>query len=182
MKIGKSSGIDDIHAEQIRYAPPSVHENTAHILSTTAKDGNPLDELKIGILTPLPKPGKKKGPTENLRPIILLSVLRKLLTICLMRRTWDKLKTRIHLDQASYQEGRSTTEQIFSIKLLAEKAISSSDYKIYILLLDMSKAFDTVNRNQLFETLEEILLPDEIHLLHILTNDVKSWCRLWARV
>ena len=59
------------------------------------------------------KPGKKKGPPGNLRPIILLSVLRNLLTICLMRRTWDRLKTRIPLDQAAYQEGRSTTEQVF---------------------------------------------------------------------
>ena len=83
-----------------------------------------------------------------------------------MRRTWDRLKTRIPLVQAAYQEGRSTTEHVFSMKLLAEKAITSSDYKIYILLLDMSKAFDTVNRNQLFETLEEILLPYEIHLLN----------------
>ena len=41
MKNGKSSGIDDIHAEHIKYAPPSVHENIAHILNTTAKDGNP---------------------------------------------------------------------------------------------------------------------------------------------
>ena len=113
MKNGKSSGIDDIHAEHIKYAPSSIHENIAHILNTTAKDGNPPDELNIGILTPLPKPGKKKGPPGNLRPIILLSVLRKLLTICLMRRTWDRLKTRIPLDQAAYQEGRSTTEQVF---------------------------------------------------------------------
>ena len=125
------------------------------------------------MLTPLPKPGKKKGPPDNLRPITLLSVLGKLLTICLMTRTWDRLKIRIPVDQASFHEGRSTTEQIFSIKLLAEKAITSSDYKIYILLLNMSKAFDTVNRNKLFETLEEILLPDEIHLLHIAANDVK---------
>ena len=43
----------------------------------------------------------------------------------------------------------------------------------------MSKAFDTVNRNQLFETLDEIL-PDEIHLLHILTNDVKLKARVGA--
>ena len=49
----------------------------------------------------------------------------------------------------------------------------SSDYKIYIILLNMLKAFDTVNRNKVFETLEEILLPDEIHLLHTLSNDVK---------
>ena len=73
MKNGKSSGIDDIHAEHIKYAQPSVHENIAHILNTTAKYGNPPDELKIGILTPLPKPGKKKGPPENLRPITSMS-------------------------------------------------------------------------------------------------------------
>ena len=60
---------NDIHAEHIKYAPSSIHENIAHILNTTAKDGNPPDELKIGILTPLPKPGKKKGPPGNLRPI-----------------------------------------------------------------------------------------------------------------
>ena len=84
------------------------------------------------------------------------------------------------IDQAAYQEGRNTTEQVFSKKLLAKKAITSSEYKVYFLLLDMSKAFDTVNRNQLSETLEEILLPDKIHLLHILTNDVKLKVRVGA--
>ena len=44
----------------------------------------------------------------------------------------------------------------------------------------MSKAFATGNRNQLFETLEEILLPDEMHLLHILTNDVNLKVRAGA--
>ena len=61
---------------------------------------------------------------------------------------------------------RRQKHKFFSMKLVAEKAITSSDYKMYILLLDMSKAFDIVNRNQLFETLEEILLPDELHHLH----------------
>ena len=55
-----------------------------------------------------------------------------------------------------------------------------SYYKIYIPLLHMSKEFDTVNRNQMFETLEEILFRDEIHLLHILTNDVKLKVRVGA--
>ena len=31
MNNGKSSGIDDIHAEHIKYAPPTVHENIAHL-------------------------------------------------------------------------------------------------------------------------------------------------------
>ena len=34
----------------------------------------------------------------------------------------------------------------------------------------MSKAFDTVLRDKLLEHLEQILNPDELHLLSILTN------------
>ena len=136
--------------------------------------------MQIGILSPLPKPGKKKGPPANLRPIILLSVLRKLLTICLLRRIWDRLSSRIPLDQAAYQAGRQTTEQVFSVKVLADKAIASSDYNIYMLMLDMSKAFDTVHRDKLFECLDEILLPEELYLLHILTNNVNLKLRVGA--
>ena len=36
----------------------------------------------------------------------------------------------------------------------------------------MSKAFDTVNRKKLFDGLKEVLLPEELYLLHILINDV----------
>ena len=67
---------------------------------------------------------------------------------------------------------------MFAVKMLAEKAITSSDFKIYELLLDMSKAFDTVNRNILFKLLEKILLPEELHLLHLLTNNVKLKVRV----
>ena len=172
MKNGKSCGIDNIHAEHIKYAPSSVHQEIANILNETAETGNYPLELKTGILTPLPKPNKKKGPRENLRPIMLLSVLRKILTICLIHRAWDRISTRIAKDQAAYQNERSTTEQVLAIKLLVEKAITTNDFTIYILMLDMSKAFDTVDRKQLFEALEEVLLPEELHLLHILINDV----------
>merc|ERR1711923_266199 len=119
---------------------------------------------------PVPKPGKKKGPPENLRPIILLSILRKILTIALLNRIWDRLATRIPKSQAAYQRGRSTTEQVLALKILIDKALISNDYDIYILLLDMSKAFDTVNRRTLLKYLQETLEPDELHLLSILTN------------
>ena len=170
LKNNKSTGIDEIKAELIKYAPQNVFETIADIYNTTAKTGKHPEELIAGILTPLQKPGKAKGPPENLRPIILLSILRKILTICLLKRIWKRLKTRIPLNQAAYQPGRSTTEQIFAIKVLCEKTITSDDYKLYILLLDMSKAFDTVKRDTLLKKLENILNEDELHLLSILTN------------
>jgi hypothetical protein len=178
MKNNKSSGIDNINAEYVKYAANEIHQGIADILNETAATGKYPAEMKIGLLTPLPKPGKKQGPPANLRPIILLSVLRKLLAICLIKRCWNRLSTQIPLSQAAYQVGRSTTEQVFAVKLLAEKAITSSHYNIYILMLDMSKAFDTVNRKLLLEDLQDVLNEDEMHMMTVLINDVKIRVRV----
>ena len=166
----KAAGPDKIQAEFLKYAPQSIHQEIANIFNITAETGDVPKALIHGLLCPLQKPGKKKGPPENLRPIILLSILRKILTISLLDRTWNRLAERIPKTQAAYQRGRGTTEQVLALKLLIEKAIISSDLDIYILLLDMSKAFDTVNRKILMSDLAATLNPDEVHLLGILTN------------
>ena len=171
LKNNKSTGIDELPAELIKYAPDITYKTIADIFNEMAKTGANPKEIVIGILNPLPKPKKKQGHPENLRPIILLSVIRKILTICIIQRTWEKFATKIPLEQAAYQSGRSTTEQVFTVKMLVEKAINASDYSIYILLLDMSKAFDTVDRKTLFKYLEEILEADELHLLSMLTRN-----------
>ena len=166
----KASGPDRLQAEYIKYAPLAIFEQIADILNNTAETGDVPLALVHGLLFPIQKPGKQKGPPENLRPIILLSILRKILTISLLDRTWDRLATRIPKSQAAYQRGRGTTEQVLALKLLIDKAITSSDYDVFILLLDMSKAFDTVNRKVLLQELGKVLQPDELHLLSILTN------------
>ena len=56
--------------------------------------------------------------------------------------------------------------------MLAEKAITSSTYNIYLLLLDMSKTFDTVCRNKLLIDLQEELEPDDFHMMAMLISDV----------
>ena len=136
----KACGPDEIYAEFIRHAPPAIHEKIADILNKTAATGDHPSALVSGLLLPIPKPGKPKGPPANLRPIILLSILRKSLSIALLQRIWDLLATRIPKDQAAYQRGRDTTEQVLALKLLIDKAITTNDYDILILQLDMSKA------------------------------------------
>ena len=42
----------------------------------------------------------------------------------------------------------------------------------------MSKAFDTVKRNNLMEMLETILDPDQTHVMKILLKDVKLNVRI----
>ena len=165
LKNGRSAGIDSITNELIKYRANDIHEQIAEIFNQMAITEELLSQIKTGFLTPLQKPGKKRGSPENLRPIVLLSVIRKILAIWLIKRCWSKLKSLIPPDQAAYQQGRSTTEHVFAIEQLAEKAIQSSNYKIYIFMLDMSKAFDSVNRKMLMNPLEQLLGRDEMHLL-----------------
>ena len=112
--------------------------------------GDYVEELTLGLLRPPQESGKFKRPPKKLKTSLLLSVLRKLLAICMIEITWDHLKNYIPVDQAAYQPSKVITDQIFPIKLLAEKAIINIEYKIYLLLLDMSKEFDIVNRKTLF--------------------------------
>jgi len=143
-----------------------------------AETGECPSEISKGILVPIPKPGKPQGPPANLRPIILLSVLRKILSICMLNRIANKLHTKIPITQAAYQGGRSTTEHVFTFKCLAEKAITSSKYEIIIELLDMSKAFDTVERPKLFSLLKDVLHEDEMHIMKLLIKDAQLQVRI----
>ena len=77
--------------------------------------------------------------------------------------------------QAAYQQGRSTTEMVFIFKVLAEKAITSKDLESTLLLSDMSKAFDTVKRKDLFEILKEVLNDDELHVINLLIENARKF-------
>ena len=173
MKNNKSPGIDKIYPELLKYSPGVIAKEISDIFNEMAKTGNKPKEINLGILKAIQKGGKKQGPIENLRPIILLSVLRKILAMCMVKRIGKKIFKIIPKSQAAYQNGRSTTEQVFVFKSMAEKAISSTNYKTHILMMDMSKAFDTVKRNILISDLKMILDDDEMHILKLLIDDVR---------
>ena len=69
----------------------------------------------------------------------------------MIKRIQEKIENRIPLSHAAYKVGRSTTDHVSTCKILAEKALTSECYETTILLLDMSKTFDIVKRNNLME-------------------------------
>ena len=50
--------------------------------------------------------------------------------------------------------------------------MTSCDYSTHILLLDITNAFDTINREHLCELLSDILDPDELSIMNILLKDM----------
>jgi len=178
LKNNKSPGCDNLKAENLKYAPSTCICITK-ILNNIAETGIYPKELKQGLLVPLQKPGKPRGPPENLRPVILLSTLRKILAICVIHRIRKKVDEHIiPATQAAYSAGRNTTELVFTFKILAEKAVSSCGYNINFLLLDMSKAFDTIQRGTLIKDLKGIIEDDELHLIVLLLDKVQFSVKL----
>ena len=170
LRNNRSAGEDQIKAEMLKSAPDILHELLADIYNNISETGKHPPVLTLSIVTPIQKPAKPKGPVQNLRPITLLSMIRKVLAVRMKRRIVDKLNAEIPPSQAAYRAGRSTTEHVFAAKVLVEKAITSANYPIHLLMLDMSKAFDTVNQSKLMQELAKVLNPDELHIKNVLTN------------
>ena len=119
LKNNESTGRDEIKAEYIKYGLRTLHDQIAPIFQKTSETGDYPKEIRLGILTQLAK-SPKKDVKVNVRPIILLSVLRKSLAITLIDRCWKRLKVKIEKSQAAYQSERSTMEQVFMVKIMVK--------------------------------------------------------------
>ena len=72
--------------------------------------------------------------------------------------------------QSRFKNGRSTTDIVWSHKWDIAKALAYKNEEYYILGIDLSQAFDTVDRPLLRNVLEKILSNDEIMMIRKLTN------------
>ena len=70
-----AQALTSLQAEHIKYAPKYVHQDIAYLLNEVAETGTYPIELKHGLMIPIQKPGKQKWKVENIRPVILLSIL-----------------------------------------------------------------------------------------------------------
>lgn len=117
------------------------------------------------IIVPLHKAGDCTLP-ENYRAIALLSNFAKLFDIVVMNRIreWDCRRNIITKFQFAYRPKLSTTDAIFCLYSLIEYQ-KAKKTKLFTAMVDLSKAFDTVDRNLLFSQLEKYKCPRQFILL-----------------
>ena len=152
----RAPGYDKITAEMIKYGPEELHQKITSILNNCIS--NNLDiNTGFGLLAPLQKPGKTKGPVTNLRPVILLPVIRKILSNVVLARIKPKVDEYLYLSQSAYCEKRSTGDIIWAYRWIIAKAQKAKE-KIYITGIDLSSAFDTIIREKLVVILETIFI------------------------
>ena len=70
--------------------------------------------------------------------------------------------------QAGFRKGRGTRDQIADIHWIIEKAREFQKKKVYFCFIEYTKAFDCVDHNKLWKSLQEMGIPD--HLTYLLRN------------
>ena len=99
----------------------------------------------------------KKGDVhnpDNYRGISLLSILSKVFTKVINDKLtqWAENNLVLHDAQAGFRKGRSAIDHIFTLHAGIEKHLSKNT-KLYVAFIDFRKAYDTVDRQILWDVL-----------------------------
>ena len=87
---------------------------------------------------------------NNYHGISLLSIARKIMAKVVQKRLSKLAEGVLTESQCGFRQERSTIDMIFSIRQIQEKAIEQYQ-ELYIVFVDFRKAFDTVDRNMLWQ-------------------------------
>ena len=111
---------------------------------------------------------------DNYRGIAITSCLSKLYSIILLNRLTEEANKRqlISFNQIGFQKGKRTTDHIFVLQTLIDKIVKHEKWKLFVAFIDFRKAYDSINRNDLFFKLKQMeirgLFLDNLKSLYIL--------------
>lgn len=160
LKSQKAPGEDNVPAELIKHGGPELWNRLHRIIVKVWEDENLPEEWLMGLLIPIHKKGSRYD-CENYRGICLLNVSYKILAVILFDRLEVYTEEIIGDYQGGFRKGRSTTDQLFIIRQIMEKAW---EYNITIhqLFVDFKQAYDSISREALFEIMEEFGIPRKL--------------------
>ena len=86
-----------------------------------------------------------EGLLSNLRPIIFSSLCKNL-TACITNRIKDRLEAEMQSSQPAYRPNRSTTDYVFTSKLIIVRTVTARNESAHLIMLDIRKAFHSINK------------------------------------
>src|SRR5215212_729055 len=162
LPLGKAAGLSKISYEMIKYSSKKCKEILRKFYDLCLQLNDIPNQWNQAIVYPIPKPGDWELNLAKIRPITLLETPRKILMKILTNRLSNKLENNYEiLKNHNYAglPGRSTQEPIHTLNTLMENA-RETNKELWILMQDMSKAYDLVNRESLIKALRRIKLPE----------------------
>ena len=156
LKKNKSVGSDDIAAETFIRNYKWLSNVLVHIFNTMKFTGKIPKQWLNGIITFIYK-NKDKYDINNYRPITITNIIYKIWATVLTNKIKPYLNFLTSEQQNAYKDGRSTIDVLYLLNNQFKNEKTNQ-----LILLDLSKAFDTINRDLLWAILYERGLPSNL--------------------
>ena len=173
LKKGKAAGVDNIPAELIQAGGEATIDALTIICNKIWQSGEWPTTWTQSLIITLPKKGNLQE-CQNYRTISLISHPSKVLLKIILNRLKPQAEQIIAEEQAGFRAGRSTTEQIFNLRLICEKYLQHQQH-LYHVFVDYKKAFDRVWHAALWATMRAYnITPNTIAVIKSLYDNATS--------
>jgi len=176
----RAHGPDTIVAEQLKGLNEYVSSDIAVLFNTIFENHQHLNAIGEGNLIVLNKPGKIPK-VNNTRPITLVNMLRKILSTIILRRIQQKIESYISITQSGFRKDRSTSDLVWTYRWMMAY-VKKYDQQFHIMGIDLSKAFDCLDRNILISEIENVIDNDELRIVRYLLSNTTLQIRYGKRL
>ena len=159
LKKGKSAGVDNIPSELVQAGGEAMIDTLLITCNKIWQTGEWPTPWTQSLIITLPKKGNLQL-CQNYRTISLISHPSKVM----LRILLNKLKLQaeeIIKEQAGFRAGKSTTEQIFNLRILCEKYLQYQQ-SLYHVFMDFKKALNRVWHAALWATMRLYNINDNL--------------------
>ena len=135
----------------LKYGGDAVHAALYRVILGIWRTEQAPQDFKQDILLPIPKKGDA-SLCSNHRTIALQSIAGKAYANVLSARLSEWLADNLLDEQCGFRPSRSTVDALFSLRLLCNGAWDKAQ-TLHICMLDLTKAFDSVDREMAWQIL-----------------------------
>ncbi|BHF66197.1 hypothetical protein SprV_0200921300 [Sparganum proliferum] len=160
LSSGKSPESDAIPAEVYKHGGPQLMDHLSALFQEMWRQGEVPQDFKDATIVHLYKRKGNRQVCDNLRGISLLNIAGKIFARILLNRLNNHLEQGLLPEsQCSFRRHRGTTDMIFAARQLQEKCQEMRTH-LYSTFVDLTKAFDTVNREGLWKIMQKFGCPE----------------------
>lgn len=160
IKLRRASGEDGIAPEMIKWLGERGREWVWKTINEAWKERKIPAQWENNVIIPIYKKGEQTE-CENYRAICLAQTTYKLYTRILERRLRESVERKLGEEQAAFRPGRQTSDNIFILRNIIERKMGEGG-ELFLTFIDLKAAFDTVDRGEIWKTLQELEVSKEL--------------------
>ena len=161
MQCDKSPGMDGLPVEFYTTFWPDISELLLKSYEYSYNRGSLSTTQRLGLISLIPKPDRDLLLIKNFRPITLLNVDVKIAAKVIASRIKGNIGKLVHTDQSGFIKGRQIGDAIRTT-LDMINAMERDHSPGAIILLDIEKAFDSLERDYMFSVLKKFNFGDNL--------------------